>query len=355
MVNQAHRVARWAALSIAALGSLACEPTFDDRNSEVLERRVLGVRVTPAQAKPGQDVTLGALVVEPSGTLRNFRLNWAFCNAAKPVAETNDVNAACLASSGEQFEELGDGASVAAKLPKGGCSLFGPDVPPSMAGQAPGRPVDPDSTGSYYQPLRVIARNGAAPIVSIAQAGLTCSFPALTGAQLLEYQKRARSNEHPELTGVLVNGDESSPLSADDGVTEPTRLRKGQRVTLRATWPECPTAPSCGDGVCGIDELAAECPEDCKAPRGCFGAEAYVYYDPLSRQLVDRRESMRVAWFAGAGQFEDDHTGRREDETDAFSDGVWTAPTQAGPVHLWVVLRDSRGGISWQSYVAQVE
>jgi hypothetical protein len=355
MVNYAHRAARSAALLLTALGLLACEPTFDDRSSEVQERRVLGVQITPAQAKPGQDVTLRALVVEPGGTLGNFPLDWAFCNAAKPVAETNDVSAECLAFSGEQFESLGRGATAMGKLPKQGCSLFGPDVPPSMAGQAPGRPTDPDSTGSYYQPVRVIAANGTAPILALAQAGLTCGLPALTGEQLLDYSRRSRNNEHPELSNVLVDADEGAPLSVDDGVSEPTRVAAGQRLSLRATWPECPSEPSCGDGICGIDELAADCPEDCKTPRGCFGAESYVYYDPLTRKLVDRRESMRVAWFAGAGAFEDDHTGRREDEREAFSDGIWTAPNAAGPVHLWAVLRDSRGGISWQSYVVDVE
>lgn len=352
--GSASRYARPGAL-IAALGLLACEPTFDDRNSEILDRRVLGVQITPAQAKPGQEVTLSALVVEPSGTLRNFSLNWAFCNAPKPVAETNDVSAACLEFSGEQFESLGNGSSVSGKLPKDACRYFGPDVPPTKAGEDAGRPTDPDSTGSFYQPVRVLAANGKAPIITVAQAGLVCGLPTLTGAQLLEYQKRVRNNEHPELSSVLVDADESNPLTVDDGNTEPLRVRRSQRLTLRATWPACPTEPSCGDGICGVDELSAECPEDCMAPRGCFGAETYVYYDPLVRALADRREAMRVAWFASAGEFEDDHTGRREDEMATYSDGVWTAPAAPGTVHLWVVLRDSRSGITWQSYVVEVE
>ncbi|HYQ16268.1 MAG TPA: hypothetical protein VEQ58_10945 [Polyangiaceae bacterium] len=347
--------ARSLALTLSALGLFACEPTFDDRSSEVLDRRVLAVQVTPAQAKPGQDVTLSALVVEPSGTLRNFSLGWAFCNAAKPVAETNDVSAACLAFSGEQFEDLGRGATVTGALPKDACRRFGPDVPPNMAGEAPGRPTDPDSTGSFYQPVRVLAAGSQGPLLTLAQAGLSCGLPVLTGEQLLEYQKRVRINEHPQLLSVLVNGDESSPLTIDDGESEPLRVSKGQTLSLRATWPECPATPSCGDGICGADELATDCPDDCKAPRGCFGAETYIYFDPLARQLVDRREAMRLSWFAGAGTFDDDHTGRREDESATFSDGFWTAPSSAGPVHLWVVLRDSRGGTSWQSYVVEVE
>lgn len=338
-----------------ALFSLACEPTFDDRSSEVLERRVLAVRVDPAQARPGTDLKFSALVVEPAGTLRDFALDWAFCNAPKPVAETNDVSAACMAATGDQLDPLGNAASVTGKMPKDACRLFGPDTPPSVSGEPPGRPTDPDSTGSYYQPLRVIAASQPRPIWVMAQAGLVCGLPSATGEQLREFQRRVRDNAHPEITSVLVGGDESAPLSVDDGERELTRVKAGARVSLRVTWPACPTTAVCGDGVCSGDETATDCGQDCKVPKGCAGAEAYVYYDPELRKVVDRREAMRVAWFASAGVFEDDHTGRREDETATYSDGFWTAPARSGIVHLWVVLRDSRSGITWQSYAVEVE
>ncbi|HXK18951.1 MAG TPA: hypothetical protein VNG33_14165, partial [Polyangiaceae bacterium] len=293
--------------------------------------------------------------VDPSGTLKHLALSWAFCDAPKPVAETNDISASCLELSGDQFEDLGRGVTASGKIPKDACREFGPDVPQGVAGEAPGRPTDPDATGGFYQPVRVIAPNGSSPILALAQARLICGPPPLNGEQLLDYQKRVRNNEQPTLSSVLVNGDESTPLSVDDGSTEPVRVKPGESLTLRATWPACPAESVCGDGICGEDESAKDCADDCTTPKGCPGAETFVYYDPLSRSLVDRRESMRVAWFAGSGSFGDDHTGRREDELDTFSDGVWTAPNAAGPVHLWVVLRDSRGGVDWQSYVVDVQ
>lgn len=338
-----------------AWAGLGCEPTFSDRNSEILERRLLAVKVTPAQAKPKASVKLSALVVEPTGTLRRFALDWAFCNAPKPVAETNDVSSACLLAAGEQFDDIGRAAVATAKLPEDACRLFGPDVPPSMAGQPPGRPTDPDATGSYYQPLRLTLPNQPEPILALAQAGLICGLPTLTGEQLLDYNRRVRVNEHPQLVDVLISADESKPLSLDDGVTPPVKVARGEVLELRARWPECPNEAVCGDGICGQDEVSSSCPADCSSPRGCAGAETYVYYDPLARSLVTRREAMRVAWFAGSGSFGDDHTGRAEDEQEAFSDGTWTAPRQPGLAHLWVVLRDSRGGIDWQSYVVEVE
>jgi hypothetical protein len=59
---------------------------------------------------------------------------------------------------------------------------------------------------------------------------------------------------------------------------------------------------------------------------------------------------MRVSWFATAGSFAHEITGRAEDETATSSDNVWTAPTMGGPVHLWIVLRDSRGGSDFAGY-----
>jgi hypothetical protein len=65
---------------------------------------------------------------------------------------------------------------------------------------------------------------------------------------------------------------------------------------------------------------------------------------------------MRVSWFATLGAFRDDHTGRPEEEFAlTSSDNAWTAPAAAGPVFMWVVLRDARGGVDWQSLRLQVE
>jgi hypothetical protein len=178
--------------------------------------------------------------------------------------------------------------------------------------------------------LRVVADSEPQPILALAQVGLICGLPVLTGEQLFDYQKRVRVNEHPAISGVLIDGDAGRPLSVDDGETTPISVKPGAQLKLRVGWPSC-------------------------GSEACAGAETYVYYDPLARKLVDRREAMRVSWFSGSGSFQDDHTGRREDETDAFSDGLWTAPSTPGPAHLWVVLRDSRGGVDWQSYVVNVE
>ena len=57
---------------------------------------------------------------------------------------------------------------------------------------------------------------------------------------------------------------------------------------------------------------------------------------------------MQVAWYSSGGTLDTESTGRAGDDPATTSDG-WTAPSQAGTVHLWIVLRDSRGGVDYAS------
>ena len=63
----------------------------------------------------------------------------------------------------------------------------------------------------------------------------------------------------------------------------------------------------------------------------------------MRQELVDHREAFRVSWFATAGAFEADRTGRGEDEAETYSDNAWTAPEFAGTVYMLIVVRELRG------------
>ncbi|HSS40206.1 MAG TPA: hypothetical protein VLT58_15670, partial [Polyangia bacterium] len=65
--------------------------------------------------------------------------------------------------------------------------------------------------------------------------------------------------------------------------------------------------------------------------------------------LLQQRESLRVSWYASAGSFVHDVSGRASDDPETYTQNQWTAPTTPGPVHLWAVLRDNRGGIDFAS------
>ncbi len=79
-----------------------------------------------------------------------------------------------------------------------------------------------------------------------------------------------------------------------------------------------------------------------------------MVYNIQTASLSPQREAMRVSWFATAGAFEHDVTGRAADDPALTADNDWVAPTTAGPVHLWLVLRDSRGGVDFAEYELDV-
>jgi hypothetical protein len=79
-----------------------------------------------------------------------------------------------------------------------------------------------------------------------------------------------------------------------------------------------------------------------------------VYFDRATQTLTIRRESMRVAWYANAGEFETQSTGRSEDDPTSETQNAWTAPQSAGQARLWMVLRDGRGGSDFAAYSVRV-
>jgi len=122
----------------------------------------------------------------------------------------------------------------------------------------------------------------------------------------------------------------------------------GSTQHFLARWATCDANMPCPPDA----NATGQCPQ----PDPCTGAESYVLYDLQSRQLVERREAMRLSWFATAGSFANDSTGRAADEYPAVDTGNdWTAPTAPGEVFLWIVLRDSRGGVAWNSYRLSVQ
>jgi hypothetical protein len=127
------------------------------------------------------------------------------------------------------------------------------------------------------------------------------------------------------------------------------QVARGGRITLRAVWTACPRAATCGDGSCTSGESAAACPADCLTqPRGCTGAESYLWANPDRRVIEERREGISVAWYASAGTFDESQTGRAESEPDvAETTNGWVAPNAPGLVRLWLVIRDDRGGVGW--------
>ena len=333
----------------------ACNPEFDNRFSTVDSPRVLAIQSTPAQAAPSKDVAYRILVVGPRGTIDQPTVDWSFCTQAKPVSELNDVSQECFGT-GEHVVPFAMGADATGTIPKNACRQFGPDIPETQPGEPAARPIDADSTGGYYQPIILNVAADGETVSTLGETRIACGLANSTGSQLEAYQLGSKPNENPKLSQVVATSSNDA-LLADGASSSSLTVKPGELVTLRASWPSCPSEPSCGDGMCTSGESQTDCPDDCSStPVGCQGPEQYAYLDPVSTLVVPRHESMRVSWFATQGEFHDDHTGRLEEEFEnTSSDNTWRAPKLAGPVFMWVVLRDARGGVDFQSYRLEVE
>ncbi len=282
----------------------SCRPDLGERESLVTETRILAVRGDPPEAKPGETVRYSLLVASPVGAVPFPAASWAFCLSAKLLTENGAVSAVCLSDAVLPLAERA--ATVEAVTPSDACALFGPDV-----ASADLRPRDPDVTGGYFQPVRVTLLEQQEAKVAFGMQRITCNLGNAAADVARDFGVRYVANRNPELAALTASRD-GRPLALDE-------IARGTTVTLRAPWTE-------------------------------GSAEGYVAYDPATRALVSRRESLRVSWFATGGTFRNDRTGRGEEELDAFSENQWTAPAEAGVTALFVVLRDSRGGMSFSTY-----
>jgi hypothetical protein len=338
----------------AAFGALiapACKPDLDETVSVVTQPIVLAVRSEPAESAPLGDVTYTALYVGGSGSVPKPALSWSFCDARNPLANLGPVNTECLQPTGSWFDPIGAGPTASGAVPSDACKNFGPDVPPPVMGQPPGRPVDPDATGGYFQPVRLIAPGGA---ITLAETRLSCGVAGAPPTEQVAFGLRYHLNTNPSVASLSFASDAAAAaplLTSDRGANA---VRAGAHVTFRVAWTPCPAKDVCDDGVCGPDETSVSCPGDCAMPKGCAGAERFVAFDVETQALVDERESIAVAWFTTAGSFDADRTGRAATDTATTSDNGWQAPSEPEAVHIWVILRDDRGGTGWAEYLFDV-
>jgi hypothetical protein len=284
----------------------SCRPDFGERESHVDRVRVLAVRVEPPEAKPGEAVTTSLLIASPAGPV-DALASWAFCATPKLLTENGAVSAECLANG---VIPIGDArGGVTAALPASGCFDFGPETQSAEV-----RPRDPDVTGGYFAPIRVrVAASEEEPLTAFGFARLACNLANAPADLTARFGQQYVRNENPSLLPLEAHLAGGTRASLD-------AVPRGAPIVLRAAWRA----------------------ED---------AETYAVFDIRDQVIVTRRESLRVSWFATAGTFDRDRTGRTEEEQETSTDNTWTAPDDARTTHLWVVLRDARGGVAFAGAV----
>jgi hypothetical protein len=199
--------------------------------------------------------------------------------------------------------------------------LFGPIAPPVATGQPAIRPRDPDATGGYYLPVRVTFPELTTGIVTgFAFERIGCNLANAATTIVAEYNTEYAPNNDPGIASTDLVRADGSRLNLDSG---PQTIAPGEVVVFEAAF---------ADG----------------------SAETFPVLNSTGDALVAQTESLHMAWFATSGSFEHDRTGVAGGEVANFTSNTWTAPGTATPVHLWLVLRDSRGGTDFKSYEIQV-
>jgi hypothetical protein len=301
-------------LLLAAAGG--CKPDLGAPQSLILGPTILAIRGTPPESAEGGMATFDALTVDMTGTIAAPAIDWAQCLAPNPPANGNDVSNTCLTI---PDDTTAPAPTFTATLASNACTLFGPDAPPPMKGQPPMRPADPDTTGGFYQPVRATWQSDAGPLLAFALQRITCQLANAPTDVATMYATNYVANKNPVLADLVLDptGAVTSLYAAGQpSAPPPATVSAGQKVTLQA-------------------DFSAD------------SAESFLVWNVLTLTLDTQRESLRLSWFATGGAFEHDATGRSQAETGTFTQNVWTAPMTPGPVYLWTVLRDDRGGIDF--------
>jgi len=289
---------------LSAITFTACRPEFEDDYWRIDSPRVLAVRSEPAEARPGTLLTFTAFLAGPA--IASELPVWNFCTAPKPLPENNAVSRECLGSA--ELVSAGLGLSIEAETPAAGCTLFGPN-------SAPGgfRPRDPDISGGYYQPLRLDLA-GSEPTFHLQR--ISCELADAASDTAMQFGLSYVTNNNPHLSPIAASI-AGRPVAL-------TEIPVGARITLTSSW-------------------------------AASDAESYAYYDRAQQVLTSKREAMRVSWYTNAGRLHTQSTGRAEDDLELTAQNHWTAPERPGTFALWVVLRDSRGGVDFAAYTLGVQ
>ena len=331
---------------LALLAASACVPHLDVDESTVREPRVLAIIAEPAESAPTsqQKIQYTALVADEHGVRSDLSLAWYQCLAQKPLAELGPVSKECLRNGSPKLASLGVGEAVEGTLPTNACSLFGPNPPPPVQGQPPGRPVDADESGGYKLPLIVGLNSELGSEVVLYEQRISCGLANVSPDISVAFAQRYHANQNPRALALQVTGSMGTrSISSQDTLD----VASNEQLAFSVSWPSCPASDVCGDGVCGPDETSAACAADCQKSVGCGGQERYLDLDRERLELIVRRESLRVAWYATTGTYDQARTGVSDADLSGVSSNRWRAPAQPGPASLWLVLRDSRGGVGF--------
>jgi len=311
----------WVASLVAGLA--ACKPSVGQPPYLITETTLLAVYGSPSEVKPNASVTYSFLLGSPTGTVTDASAFWDVCETPKPPAESNAVASACTQPPDAGASSAGP--TFTAAMPSKACQLFGPIAPAPEPGQPPVRPRDPDSTGGYYLPVQLWLPNlPSGPAQGFAFERISCNLANAPSSAIADFNSRYQSNVAPGIDHTdVVDATGTTSFESVAGTVQTVSVSAGASVQIEAA-------------------LAPD------------SAETFAYYDATTETVIEQEESLHMSWFVTGGTFEHDRTGVAAGDPSTSTSNRWTAPSQPGPVNLWLVLRDSRGGVATKSYAIAV-
>jgi hypothetical protein len=276
----------------------------DARSSQISGAQVLALVARPPDAAPGELVELEVFAVDANGTLTPDDLTLSYCRTPASIGDNRLASDACaLTVEDDARIERSQTGIFSKRLPSDACTRFGPSVPATT------RAPDPDPTGGYYQPVRIAFGD----VQAVGTLRLRCPLANAPFQLTREFRERYAPNQNPVLTPL------SMTLGDTDAPVDPQDVPRDADIRLHAGWT----------------------PES---------RESYVVYDAFAGALSTQTEAMRVSWYATQGELTFAHKGSASHERTTTADNTWHSPGAAGTAHLWLVLRDDRGGTAYASY-----
>jgi len=333
---------------LLAFGLMGCGIDFDP-GAEVNSLRVFAVQKDHAYARPGEEVTLRLLwsdgSKEPGRPIQRLWLS----GCVNPPA---DLYAGCLGS----FAGLASDPMSAAPPP--GISIGQKDdftfkLPDDIiTTHAPSPDPSQPAFGSAF-----VFFAACAGTLELAAPGGKVGFPleckgadgALLGAddfvagytQIFAYEELR--NENPKLTGFEFNGKEVVPDCIDAAC-----------LGLETPAPDCEKTPDLCVAACAKDG-DLKCPD---IPFRPFVDKLSVEPDAIAvNRGRNYQEQMWVNYYTDRGGLS---SGVKlvNDAVTGFNDDYVTklaAPKAPGPLRLWAVVRDNRGGSAWARLTISVK
>lgn len=327
--------------ALATLASAGCDDGLPSV-TEVTDLRVLAVRAEPPEVAPGQSVALDALVVDPQGRAPTS-IKWYACIVP-------DSGTGFFGGSSETSTSGGDGTPLATDGYGGSCekrALAGEPFTlllgegPTATLDVPADLLDTDAAlkAAYGLPEDLeIPAEAELGLLGIAGVNYTVAMVIELDGQHLETQKR-------------VNVSLDSPLPDNARNLNPTGLTMHIAATADHVTPQLQSdVPA--DGHCLLD------PSFTLAPDARYRLTPVNVPDPMEPYVVllagstatgrafdvqTIRETYFYSFFStSSGLAKEISKAPGEPATD------WHIPADAtGPIDLWVVLRDGRGGVAW--------